>query len=70
MMNIKKYQYLLKSKKLSNCEISEEVGIAQVIFSRFVRKESDIGNMSLDNALKLSEYYNKYFNEIKQRKKL
>jgi len=41
-----------------------------MIFSRFVRKESDIGNMSLDNALKLNEYYNNYFNEIKQRKKL
>jgi len=42
---------MLESKELSNYEISEEAGIAQMIFSRFVRKESDIGNMSLDNAL-------------------
>jgi len=49
---------LLESEKISNYQISKNTGIAQTTLSRFARSESDIGNMSLDNALKLNEYYN------------
>ena len=37
--------------------IHKETGIAQTTLSRFTRKESDVENMSLRNALKLNEYY-------------
>ncbi|HLQ96710.1 MAG TPA: hypothetical protein VK108_10045 [Pseudogracilibacillus sp.] len=49
--------YLLESEEISNYQISKATGIAQTTLSRFARKESDIGNMSLDNALKLNDYY-------------
>ncbi len=39
--------------------IHKATGIAQTTLSRFTREESDVGNMSLKNALKLIEYYNK-----------
>jgi len=57
-MNIKEnIRTLLESEEISNYKISKETGIAQTTLSRFARGESDIGNMSLDNALKLNEYY-------------
>lgn len=57
-MNIKEnIKNLLESEEVSNYKISKETGIAQTTLSRFARKESDIGNMSLDNALKLNDYY-------------
>jgi len=52
--NIKK---LLFEMDISNYKISKETGIAQTTLSRFTRKESDIDNMSLKNALALNDYY-------------
>lgn len=49
---------LLENEEVSNYQISKSTGIAQTTLSRFARNESDIGNMSLDNALKLNAYYN------------
>lgn len=52
---------LISDKHISNYQISKETGIAQTTLSRFARKESDIGNMSLDNAIKLYDFYKKVY---------
>lgn len=56
--NIKK---LLFESEISMYEVSKATGIPQTTLSRFVRKESDIENMSLKNALKLNDYYLKHY---------
>ena len=48
---------LLFESGLTNYQISKKTGIAQTTLSRFTRKESDIENMSLKNALKLNELW-------------
>ena len=58
--NIKK---LLFEMDVSNYKVSKETGIAQTTLSRFTRKESDIDNMSLKNALALNDYYLKLTNK-------
>lgn len=58
--NIKK---LLKSKEVSKYRISKETGIAQTTLSDYATGKSDIGNMKLDHALKLNEFYLKNFNK-------
>lgn len=56
--NIKKnIEELLFNSDVTMYEVSKATGIAQTTLSRFTRKESDIENMSLRNALKLNEYY-------------
>lgn len=58
MIDIKEnIEKLLFESGESMYKISKETGIAQTTLSRFVRKESDIENMSLKNAMKLNEYY-------------
>lgn len=52
---------LLFESELSNYKISKETGIGQTVLSRYTRKESDIENMSLKNALILNDYYLKNF---------
>lgn len=53
---------LLFESGLTNYQISKRTGIAQTTLSRFTRKESEIENMSLKNALKL----NALWEEIKE----
>ncbi|WP_143833144.1 hypothetical protein [Oceanobacillus timonensis] len=48
---------LLFESGLTNYQISKRTGIAQTTLSRFTRKESDIENMSLKNALKLNDLW-------------
>lgn len=48
---------LLFESGLTNYQISKKTGIAQTTLSRFTRKESDIENMSLKNALRLNELW-------------
>lgn len=48
---------LLFESELTNYQISKKTGIAQTTLSRFTRKESDIENMSLKNALKLNDLW-------------
>ena len=50
---------LLFESGLTNYQISKRTGIAQTTLSRFTRKESDIENMSLKNALKLNDLWEK-----------
>lgn len=58
MTDIKKnIEKLLFESDISMYKIHKETGIAQTTLSRFTRKESEIGNMSLDNAIKLNDYY-------------
>lgn len=63
--NIKK---LLFDSGISNYRISKDTGIAQTTLSRFTRKESSIGNMSLNNAIKLNEYFLSMKEEIEMEK--
>lgn len=56
--NIKK---LLTAKQPSNYRINKDTGIPQTTLSDYARGVSDIGNMKLDHALKLNEYYLKNF---------
>lgn len=57
-MNIKdNIQALLASKDISNYKISKETGIAQTTLSDYSTGKSQIGNMKLDHAIKLNEYY-------------
>lgn len=56
--NIKR---LLFTSNISMYEVSKATGIPQTTLSRYVRKESDIENMSLKNALKLNDYYLKKY---------
>ena len=58
MTDIKKnIEKLLFESDISMYKISKATGIAQTTLSRFTRKESNVENMSLKNALKLNEYY-------------
>jgi len=50
---------LLTSEHISNYKISKETGIAQTTLSDYATGKSKIGNMKLDHALKLNEFYNK-----------
>ena len=52
--NIKK---LLESKEISNYRISKDTGIAQTTLSDYASGKSDIGNMKLDHAIKLNQYW-------------
>lgn len=57
--NIKK---LLESD-ISNYRISKETGIAQTTLGDYSRGVSKIGNMKLDHAIKLNEFYLKNFHK-------
>lgn len=48
---------LLSDPNVSNYQISKETGITQASLSKYSKGESSIGNMSLDNAIKLYQYY-------------
>ncbi|MGM8213152.1 hypothetical protein ACLIBH_10210 [Virgibacillus sp. W0430] len=57
-MNIKEnIQKLLESKEISNYKISKDTGIAPMTLSDYATGKSIIGNMKLDHAIKLNEYY-------------
>ena len=59
----KNIEKLLFESGESMYAIHKATGIAQTTLSRFTRKESDIDNMSLKNAIKLNEYYLKKINK-------
>jgi len=58
--NIRK---LLESDEVSNYAIHKKTGIAQSTLSDLKIGKSKIGNMKLDVALKLNEYYIKNLKE-------
>jgi len=55
--NIKSLFKMVEREELSNYKISQETGIAQTTLGRFTTGKSKIGNMSLDNAVKLNDYF-------------
>lgn len=56
--NIKK---LLTNGEISIYRISKDTGIAQSTLRDYANEKTKIGNMKLDFALKLNEYYLKNF---------
>jgi len=50
-----------------NYRISKATGLAQTTLGRYTSGSSDIGNMKLDHAITLNEYYNKIKGEIKMK---
>lgn len=51
--NIKK----LLASKISNYRISLDTGISQPLLAKYSNRKSEIGNMTLDKAIILNEYY-------------
>lgn len=50
-------EYLLFNSGISNYQISKATGISQVVLGKYTNHVSDIGNMSLDTAIKLNNYF-------------
>ena len=57
----KAIEYLLLESPVKVSQISKDTGIRQTTLSRYVTREASVGNMSLDNAILLYDYYNKVF---------
>lgn len=55
-------QHLLESD-ISNYKIHKDTGIAQSTLSDLKKGKSKIGNMKLDHAIKLNEFYLKNFHQ-------
>lgn len=53
----KQIEWLLMTSPVSNYQVSQATGISQVALSKYTTGKSEIGNITLDNALKLFEYY-------------
>lgn len=57
-MDIKKnIENLLASQTITNYQISKETGIAQSTLSDYTKGKTKIGNMKLDHAVLLNEFY-------------
>lgn len=64
-MNIKKnIEELLFNSGISGNKIANESGVPQSTVSRFLTGESKLGNMKLDHAITLNDYYIKLKGEI------
>lgn len=50
-------EYLLFRSNISNYQISQATGLSQVLLSKYSTGKSDIGRMTLDNAIKLYNYF-------------
>jgi DNA-binding Xre family transcriptional regulator len=59
---------LLDHQGISNYRIHKETGIAKMTLSDLANGKSEIGNMKLDHALKLNEFYKKLEEENKMEK--
>lgn len=66
-MNIKEAIESLLSSHISNYKISKDVGIAQTTLGDYTTGKSKLGNMKLDHAMKLYDYYLKNEEDIKMR---
>jgi transcriptional regulator with XRE-family HTH domain len=53
----KAIEYLMFKSGISNYQISQATGISQVVLSKYATGKSDLGRMTLDNAMKLNSYY-------------
>lgn len=50
-------EYLLFRSGVSNYRIAKATGISQVVLSKYVTGKSDVGRMTLDNAIKIHNYF-------------
>lgn len=57
----------LLNSDISKYRISKDTGIAQSTLSDFATGKSKIGNMKLDHAITLNDYYNKIKGDIKMK---
>lgn len=62
-MSIKNNIETLLKSEISNYKISKATGIAQTTLGDYTNGKSKIGNMKLDHAVKLNEFYLKNFNK-------
>lgn len=53
----KAIEWLLFKSGVSNYQISQATGISQVVLSKYATGKSDIGRMTLDNAIKIYNYF-------------
>lgn len=53
----KQIEWLLLESDVSNYQISQATGISAVMLHKYTTGKSVIGNMTLDNAIKLQNYY-------------
>jgi hypothetical protein len=68
MIDIKNaIEELLSDPNITNYQIEKATGIRQTVLGKYTRGESKIGNMSLDNAIKLYNYYLKLKEENEMR---
>lgn len=57
----KAIEWLLFDSGLSNYQISQATGISQVSLSKYATGKSDVGKMTLDNAIKLYDFYKRHY---------
>lgn len=53
----KQIEWLLFKSGISNYQISKVTGISRAVLSKYETGKSDIGRMTLDNAIKLNDYF-------------
>lgn len=63
----KAIEWLLFRADISNYQISKATGISQVVLSKYTNGKSDIGRMTLDNALKLYDYFEHVLRELERK---
>lgn len=53
-------EYLLFKSDVSNYQISKKTGISQVVLGKYTNGKSEMGRMTLDNALKLKKFFEEW----------
>lgn len=53
----KAIEYLLTNPGISNYQIAKATGISQTVLGKYTNHVSDVGKMTLDNAIKLNNYF-------------
>lgn len=59
----KQIEWLLTESGISNYKISKETGISEVMLGRYSSGKVEVGRMSLDNAIRLYDFYIKVSKE-------
>jgi hypothetical protein len=59
-------EYLLFRSDVSNYQLSKVTGIGQNVLGNYTTGKSDVGNMSLDNAIKLHDQFKGMVKKMKK----
>lgn len=62
----KAIEWLIFHPDISNYQISKATGISQVVLNKYRQGKSDVGRMTLDNALKLHEYFKEVLSDMEK----